>query len=65
MEYNSILKVKVALAKLIDKLEKIEEVSEKELIAYVDEWHSRSEILVHQLNLKKLELRKEEFQRQK
>lgn len=35
MEYNTILKVRVSLAKLIEKLEKIEEVSEKELLAYV------------------------------
>lgn len=36
MEYNTILKVRVALAKLIEKFERIDEVSEKELLAHVE-----------------------------
>jgi hypothetical protein len=47
------------------KMERIDDLSEREILEIVEIWHNRSEALVHQLNLKKVELRKEEIQRQK
>lgn len=52
------MKVRVTLKKLLDKLENIDQVPEKDLLESVAEWHNRTELLVHLLNLKKAELRK-------
>jgi len=53
------VKVRVTLKKLMDKMENIDHVQEKDLMDAITEWHNRSELLVHLLNLKKVELRKE------
>jgi hypothetical protein len=63
MEFDTIVKVRVALKRLMEKLEKIDNTNEKDLVETVEEWHKRTEHLVHLLNLKKVELRKEEIQR--
>lgn len=44
---------------MMKKMERMEELSEREILDIVEQWHARTELLVHQLNLKKVELRKE------
>jgi hypothetical protein len=55
--------VRDELKRLMEKLQKIDNTNEKDLVETVEEWHKRTEHLVHLLNLKKVELRKEEIQR--
>ena len=65
MEFYTIVKVRLALKKLMEKFENVDNFTERDLMDSLDEWHGRTELLVHLLNLKKLELRKEELQKQK
>jgi len=39
---------------MFEVLEKIEDISDKELQEVIEEWVKRSELVVHQLNQKKL-----------
>jgi hypothetical protein len=49
---------------MFDQLEKFEDLSEKELHEAVEDWMKRSETVIHMLNQKKMEIRKEETIRQ-
>lgn len=59
------MRLKQSLKKTLDTLEKIDDVNDKELQEALEDWVKKSEQTVHQLNLKKLEIRKEEALRQK
>jgi hypothetical protein len=65
MEIGALIRLKGALKRMLDTLEKVEEASDKEMQEAVEEWVRRSETAVHQLNLRKIEIRKEEALRQK
>jgi hypothetical protein len=65
MEIGALMRLKGALKRMLDTLEKVEEASDKEMQEAVEEWVRRSEMAVHQLNLRKIEIRKEEALRQK
>lgn len=65
MEIGSLMRLKQSLKKTLETLEKIDEVNDKELQEALEDWVKKSEQTVHQLNLKKLEIRKEEAMRQK
>lgn len=59
------MRLKGALKRMLDTLEKVDQASDKEMQEAVEEWVKRSELAVHQLNLRKIEIRKEEALRQK
>jgi hypothetical protein len=65
MEIGSLMRLKFSLKRMLETLEKIDEVADKELQESLEDWVRRSELTVHQLNLRKLEIRKEEALRQK
>ena len=48
-----------SLKRVLETLERVETVPEKELVEVMEEWTVHSEQVVHNLNLKKMELRKE------
>lgn len=65
MEIGTLIRLKASLKKMLDTLEKIDEVNDKEVQDAVEEWVRRSEMVVHQLNMRKMEIRKEELLRLK
>jgi translation elongation factor EF-Tu-like GTPase len=65
MEIGSLMRLKASLKRMLETLEKIDEVNDKEMQETVEDWVRRSELAVHQLNLRKLEIRREEALRQK
>lgn len=44
---------------MFEQLEKYDELTEKELNEAVEDWVRRSETVIHMLNQKKMEIRKE------
>jgi hypothetical protein len=65
MEIGNLIRLKAALKHMLTTLERLDETNEKDLQEAIEDWVKKSELAVHQLNLRKLELRKEEAMRQK
>jgi hypothetical protein len=54
MEIGSLMRLKASLKRMLETLEKIDEVADKEIQDSLEDWVRRSEMTVHQLNLRKL-----------
>ena len=63
MDINAFIRMRNALKRLKDTLDKGELVAEKELTESLETWTLHSEQVVHLLNQQKMALRKEELTR--